>query len=131
MEEPLQSWIALLARACIGSYFLVSGVHKGIWYSKAVEEFRAARVPLLHFFLIGTVALHVVASVCLLAGAYVRPSAVALAGFSLVATWRVHDFWNRAGEERLAQSRIAGANLAVIGGLLLLAAFGPGAITVG
>ena len=39
IEEPLASWILLVARVCLASVFLVSGVHKAVWYKKAVAEF--------------------------------------------------------------------------------------------
>ena len=49
-----------------------------------------------------------------------------LAVFTVVATVKVHHFWNMTGDDVLLHSRIALTNLAVIGGLLLLAAVGPG-----
>lgn len=53
-------------------------------------------------------------------------SALTLAVFTLLATFIAHDFWNLSGTDRLNQSRVAMAHLAIIGGLLLLAAAGPG-----
>ena len=77
-----------------------------------------------------TIALHLVASICLIAGWLVTEMALALAIFTLVATVLVHDFWNMQGEERLARSRVALANLGLVGGLLLLAATGAGTLVL-
>ena len=42
-EETLNSCLLLAGRIGLASVFLVSGVHKGVWYQKAVEEFREAK----------------------------------------------------------------------------------------
>ena len=130
MEEPLYSWFLLVGRVCLSMVFLVSGVHKGIYFQKAIVEFQEARIPMTRTAVVATVVLHVVAAVCLIVGVFVRESAIALAAFTLVATWRVHDFWNMEGPEKLLQSRFALAHLAVVGGLLVLAATGPGSIAL-
>ena len=126
LEEPWLSLLLLAGRVAMAVVFLISGVHKGIWFAKGVKEFQDAKVPYLHFFLFVTIALHLVAPILIITGHFVRVSAVALAVFTVVATVKVHHFWNMTGDDVLLHSRIALTNLAVIGGLLLLAAVGPG-----
>lgn len=125
-QEPFFSIVILLARFLLSAVFLVSGIHKAGWYSRASEEFRGSSVPLVSLVLPATIALHLVGSICIICGIFVTEAALSLAVFILAATLWVHRFWERSGDERLALSRIALANLGIVGGLILLAATGPG-----
>jgi putative oxidoreductase len=126
LQEPGFSVLVLIARAFLSVVFLVSGIHKALWYTKAVEEFKKAAVPLIQFTLPATIVLHLVASISILSGVFVMEAALSLAVFTLAATLWVFPFWRSSGSARLEQSRIALANLGVAGGLLILVATGPG-----
>ena len=130
IEEPCLSWLILTARICLAVVYLVSGIHKSIWYRSAYAEFQEAKVPAIWLTLPATIGLHLVASIFLIVGFMTREAALALALFTLVATLKVHAYWRLPDGEQLGRSRIAAANLAVIGGLLLLAAVGPGDIAL-
>lgn len=116
----------LIGRICLAGVFIVSGVHKALYYQKAISEFREAKIPVVGFFLPATIALHLIAPAALVLGVYVREAALALALFTIVATLKVHCFWRMQGMDRLIRSRVAMAHLAVVGGLIVLAAAGPG-----
>jgi putative oxidoreductase len=130
IDDAFAAWVALLARVSIAAVFLVSGIHKGIWYEAAVAAFRRDRIPAIWFTLPATVVLHLVASICIIIGLFAREAALALAVFTIVATLKVHAYWRLPEAEQLARSRITLGNVAVVGGLLLLAAVGPGPIAL-
>ena len=130
IDEPLFSWVVLLARLSLAAVFLVSGIHKAVFYDQATAEFRDARAYPVVLLLPLTIALHLAAGLALVGGIYIREASLGLALFTVVATARVHAFWRMRGSERLARSRIALAHLALVGGLLLLAATGPGRLVV-
>jgi putative oxidoreductase len=75
-----------------------------------------------------TIALHLLAPIALITGVFAREAALALAAFTVMATMKVHCFWGMSGSQKLAPSRIAMAHLAIVGGLILLAAVGPGSL---
>lgn len=124
------SWMILVGRLCLATVFIVSGIHKSIWHDKAVQEFSDAGVPAIGLLLPLTILLHLVAPLALVLGVYAREAALALAVFTVIATVKVHCFWRMEGMERLARSRIAMAHLAVVGGLIVLAAVGPGRLVI-
>lgn len=126
IAEPTSSFIIFLARVCLALVFLVSGIHKAIWYKKAVAEFQRDNIPAIWLVLPGTIGLHLITSTCLILGYQVREAALALAIFTVVATLKVHAYWRLPAEAQLGRSRIFTANLAIIGGLLMLVAVGGG-----
>jgi putative oxidoreductase len=128
--ETLNAWLMLAARVSIAAVFLVSGVHKGIWFEKAAAEFRKAGIPAVWLTLPATVLLHIVAPLALIAGYRAREAAFALALFTVISTLKVHAYWRLPAAEQLDRSRVTLANLAIVGGLLLLVATGPGPITI-
>ena len=112
--------VLLVARIFISVVFLFSGIHKSLYFEAGQQEFRAAKIPLPDVCLVMVIALHLIASICLIIGFCAQLSALALAAFTVVVTLWVHDFWNRSGEQRLNGARDATANLAIIGGLLMV-----------
>jgi putative oxidoreductase len=126
IDESAANFLILSARVCLALVFLVSGVHKGIWYQKAVGEFQRDRIPAIWLTLPATIGLHLIASMCLILGYQTREAALGLAIFTVVATFKVHDYWRLPADEQLGRSRIFTANLAIVGGLLLLVAVGAG-----
>jgi putative oxidoreductase len=126
IDEFAANLLMLLARICLALVFLVSGIHKAIGYQKAVAEFQRDSIPAIWLTLPATIGLHLVASGCLILGYQTREAALALAIFTVVATLKVHAYWRLPASEQLGRSRIFTANLAIIGGLLMLVAVGGG-----
>jgi putative oxidoreductase len=126
VDDSAANLLILAARACLALVFLVSGIHKGICYQKAVHEFQRDKIPAIWLTLPATIGLHLIASMCLILGYQTREAALALAIFTVIATFKVHAYWRLPVEQQLGRSRIFTANIAIIGGLLLLVAVGGG-----
>lgn len=126
LDELTNTILILVARMALATVFLVSGLHKGLCYGKALAEFRRDKIPAIWFTLPATIGLHLVASTLLIIGYQTRAAALALAVFTVVATFKVHAYWRLPLEAQLGRSRIFTANLAIVGGLLLLVAVGGG-----
>ena len=72
----------------------------------------------------------VVGGLALVAGFGTRIAALALAAFTLVATVVFHNFWAVPADMAMMQQLMFYKNIAVVGGLLVLAAHGAGAWSV-
>jgi len=120
----------LVARILIASVFLVSGIHKALYYQKAKAEFQRENIPFIKVTLPATITLHIMASVCIIAGWHTGEAAFALVAFTALASLKVHAFWRLPREEQLGRSRIFFANVSIIGGLLLLGSVGPGPLSI-
>ena len=130
IAEPWHSAILLAVRILLSLVYLFSGIEKSTHFQRTKEEFNRENIPLRPASAIFTIVLHLVAPTCLILGWLVTEMAIALAVFTLTATLMVHHFWTMQGDERLARTRVALANLGLIGGLLLLAITGPGAFVL-
>ncbi|MCY1549558.1 Inner membrane protein YqjF [compost metagenome] len=66
----------------------------------------------------------------LLIGFRTRYAALALAVFTLVASFFFHAYWAVPAEQQMVQQLMFFKNIAITGGLLAFAAFGAGAFSV-
>jgi len=130
LQDPLLSYIILYCRICMGMVFFVSGVHKAIWFDKALAEYTDTGVYFVKLSVCTTIVLHIWGGLALFSGLLVDEFCVALCIFLIAATIQRWDWWNQEGMEKLIASRNALANLAIIGGLVLLAVIGPGIFTL-
>jgi putative oxidoreductase len=66
----------------------------------------------------------------LIAGFGTRFAAIALAVFTLVATFAFHNYWAMPADKVMIQQLMFFKNIAVVGGLLALAALGAGKLSL-
>ena len=118
----------LAARALIATLFLVSGVRKFMYLAATTGFFTKLGVPMPEIATPVIAAFEVIGGVLLLIGWRTRYVAWALAAFTLVATWLGHQFWTYDAAQYGNQLNHFLKNLAVIGGLLALAAADTGIV---
>lgn len=70
-------------------------------------------------------------SVCLITGFGAKTAAAVMFVYLGIVSVRLHDFWNRTGMAADSNQTEFFKNLSIMGGLLLLAAYGPGRWTLG
>ena len=115
--------LALLSRVGLSLLFIISGWGKIAGYAATQQYMEAMGVP--GALLPWVIALELGGGLALLAGAFTRPIALAMAGFSLLAAALFH--------ADLADANQAVAfwkNVAMAGGFLMLVAHGAGAFSV-
>jgi len=126
--EAIQGAVALIARLMLTAIFLVSAVGNKIPQFKATAEYmKSEGVPQPRLALFGAIGLLLLGGLSVISGAWTRIGAILLFVFLAAATFYFHDFWDVADPQvRALQSIQFMKNVAIGGGLLMLAAFGAG-----
>ena len=117
--------LALLARLLLASIFLISGVRKILGFAAVSGMMGAKGFPSADVVLVLTIALEIGGGLMLVANWNATWAALALAAFTLAAGVIFHGFWNFWGAppaEYNSQLNHFLKNIAIIGGLLHVAA---------
>ena len=127
MLHSLQNPLALAARVLIALLFVPAGFVKIGGFAGTAGYIAAMGVPLPELSAAMAIGVELGLGLLLLVGFQARWSALAIAVFTVVITFIFHAFWNAPAEQLMVQQQAFFKNIAIVGGLLALAAFGPGA----
>lgn len=127
MFNTLQHPLALAGRLLLAWLFLPAGIGKIAGFAGTVGYITSVGMPLPTVAAAIAVVVEIAGGLALLAGFGTRVAALALALFTLVASVFFHAYWSLPAGQQMMQQLLFNKNIAVVGGLLALAAFGAGA----
>ena len=116
----------LIGRIFLGAIFLLSGIMKFADSEKAAGYLQAQGVPYAHVLLVIAATAEVLGALAIITGFLGRLGALGLFLYLIPVTLVFHGFWNFTGQEQVTQVANFMKNLAIMGGLLVLFAYGPG-----
>jgi putative oxidoreductase len=119
------AYLPLAARLLMAAIFVLSGIGKIANPAATIGYINAMGLPFPELALAGAIGVEVVGGLLLVAGFHTRPVALALAAFSIVTALVFHS----AVSDQNQMIHLM-KNLAMAGGLLQIAAFGPGALSL-
>jgi putative oxidoreductase len=124
--------LQLLARLLYAQLFLVSVWNKAFVdpFAGFVKRLADKGFPLPEVFAYGNVVFEFAVVLFLAIGFKTRITALAAMAFCLVAGLLFHDFWNIAPPAKYGQTVQLLKNFAMMGGLIYLAIYGPGPLSV-
>ena len=122
--------LSLIGRIFLAVIFLVSGFGKIGGFEGLIGQIASKGFPVPEAFAAATVAIELGASLMLVFGWKARWAAFLLAVFTAVVTVFFHNFWAMPEAQKAMQQIQFMKNLAVIGGLLMVIAFGPGRLSI-
>ncbi len=129
-ENTCCSFSMLLGRLCLCTIFILSGIGKFL-HPDATSLYMAAKgMPLIPFFLYSSAILEVLGGALLLFGCKIRWTASIIALYLIPVTIIFHKFWGINPPESELQLIEFLKNLAIIGGLLYIAATGAGKLSI-
>ena len=114
------------ARVLLALMFIIAGVSKFGDMAGTTGYIASKGLPMPQLLALASGALEVVAGIALAVGFKARWAAAALAVFTLLASLLFHNFWAMPPEQVMTNQLMFLKNLAVIGGMLLVVAFGAG-----
>ena len=115
----------LVGRIFLAVIFIVSGISKVTSFDQTVGFIASRGLPIVGLLTVLVILVEVLGSIALLIGFQARKAAVALLVFLALATLLYHMDWSKQMEMMNFLK-----NLAIMGGLLYVSSFGPGAMSV-
>jgi putative oxidoreductase len=126
MSKSLQNALGFAARLLIVVLFLPAGIGKLTGFAGTVGYISSVGLPLPAVSAVLALTVEILGSLALLAGFGTRIAALVLAVFTLVASFFFHAYWAVPAEQVMVTQLLFFKNIAVVGGLLALAAHGAG-----
>jgi putative oxidoreductase len=121
MAEPTH-WIFVAGRALMAGFYIVAGVHHFLDLDPLTQLIAARQVPAPKFVLIAGSLFQIGVGILLMIGICQAQAAMALIFFTLIASVMLLNFWSSVGDQRRTAITQWQCNLALIGGLLAMAA---------
>jgi len=127
MSKAIQNPLNFAARLLMVALFLPAGIGKLTGFAGTVGYISSVGLPFPTLAAAVAAIVEVVGSLALLAGFGTRIAALVLAAFTLVASFFFHNYWGVPADQAFMQQLLFFKNIAVVGGLLAIAANGAGA----
>ncbi|ABM42162.1 MULTISPECIES: DoxX family protein [Diaphorobacter] len=130
MFATLQNPLALVGRILIALLFIPAGFGKISGFAGTVGYATSVGMPMPTVAVAVGLLIELLGGLALLFGFGARIAALALAVFTLAASFFFHAYWALPADQQMMQQLLFFKNVAVTGGLLAFAAFGAGAWSV-
>ena len=127
MLSSMQNPLSLIGRALLALLFIPAGFAKLTGFAGTVAYIASKGVPFPELAAAAAVGVELGLGILLLVGWQARWAALGLAFFTVVVTFIFHAFWAVPAVQVMQQQQAFFKNIAVVGGLLTVAAWGPGA----
>ena len=122
--------VALIGRIALAAIFVLSGLQKLVDFTGTVTMIAGAGVPLPMVAAAVAVVIELGGGLAIFAGWMTRVAALAIVVFLIIVSPIFHNFWTMEGEARMMNQVMFLKNVSMLGGFLLLMAFGPGRYSV-
>ena len=130
MSNSSNSLVPLFGRILLSAVFIMGGIGKITGFSFEESMVAAKHLPLPAVALGIALIIELVGGLAILTGLFTRLTAWIVFLYMIPTTFLFHNFWSMQGADRIDTMIHFEKNLAIMGGLLLLAAFGPGAYSI-
>jgi putative oxidoreductase len=125
-----QGFPVAIARVLLALMFVLAGIGKLAGLEGTAGYIASKGLPAPMVLAVAVGVLELVAGVLIIVGWQARWAALALAAFTLLASVLFHNYWAMPADQQMMQQLMFMKNLAVVGGLLFVFAFGAGTLSL-
>jgi len=126
MSSSVQNSLTLVGRLLLAFLFVPAGILKVADFQGTVGYIGSVGLPLPAVGAVLALVVEIAGGLALIAGFGTRIAALVLAAFTLATSVFFHAFWSAPADQVMMAQLLFFKNIAVIGGLLVLAANGAG-----
>ena len=130
MTTTQRDSVALLGRVLLAAIFIISGWGKITGFSETVDSIADKGLPVPQLLAAISILIELGTGLALVSGWKTRYAALAMVVFLVVITPIFHGFWNVPADQAMMQQINFMKNLSILGGMLVLFAWGPGRYSV-
>ena len=130
MFNKLQNPLALVGRILLALIFVTSGFSKIVGFAGTVGYIASKGLPLAPLLAALAIVVELGGGLALVFGIGTRWAALALAVFAVFTGLVFHSYWAVPPEQVMMQEINFWKNISIAGGMLVLAAFGAGAVSL-
>ncbi|GMR04103.1 MAG: DoxX family protein [Gammaproteobacteria bacterium] len=121
----------LLGRLLLANIFIVYGLKKIMGFAGTAGYMASKGLPLPEVLLVLTILIELGGGLMILLGWQARWAALAIFLWLIPVTLIFHAYWDLEPAQMVEQQRHFMKNLAIMGGMIYIVAFGPGAFSLG
>jgi putative oxidoreductase len=122
----IYGFLPLLARLFLCAEFLIAANGKAFDWSGQAAYMASQGMTLVAPLLGAALVIELAGALCLITGVAARPAAAVLCVYLGIVSVRLHGFWRMTGMAAGANETHFFKNLGMMGGLLMIAVYGPG-----
>ncbi|MGI9025509.1 MAG: DoxX family protein [Burkholderiaceae bacterium] len=130
ITDPAHPAIALVGRILLALIFVVSGFGKVMNYGGTAAYMASAGLPMVGLLLPLTIAVELGGGLLIAFGLFTRPVAIIVFLFLIPVSLAFHHFWDVPAAQAMTQQIQFMKNVAIMGGMLMLAFAGPGSLSM-
>lgn len=130
-ERLLFGLLPLVARLAITVEFVIAALGKTLDWSGQAAYMASQGMSLIPPLLGTALVIEALGSLCLITGWRARPAAAIMFGYLGIVSVRLHGFWHMTGSLAGANETHFFKNVGMMGGLLMIAVYGPGRWALG
>lgn len=122
--------VPLLGRILLSAVFILSGISKITSFSMEEGYVVSRHLPLPAVALVIALIIEILGGLAILTGCFTRFASWILFLYMIPTTFLFHNFWTMGGMDRYDNTMHFEKNLAIMGGLLILATLGAGRYSI-